>query len=286
MDIALAFADKYVFTPYVYPSSWPESDTLRQFISLNIITDIGGALLYLITATISYFLVFDKRLLKHPQILENQVYKEITYTLKSVPFMGLPTALVFLFEVKGYSKLFDSVADSYYGWFGIAFSAVTFLLFTDCLIYWIHRGLHHRLVYANIHKPHHAWKVPTPYASHAFHPIDGFLQSVPYHIYAFLFPMHKLLYLALYVMVNIWTVSIHDGDFRVPSSLKPILNGAAHHTDHHLYYTCNYGQYLTLWDRIGGSFKNPGAFQGSGPLDQILMGKSCCRQGDEDVKGK
>jgi Delta7-sterol 5-desaturase len=33
--------------------------------------------------------------------------------------------------------------------------------------------------------------VPTPWASHAFHPVDGFLQSTPYHVYAFLFPMNK-----------------------------------------------------------------------------------------------
>jgi lathosterol oxidase len=155
------------------------------------------------------------------------------------------------------------------GYLGLAASAMSFILFTDCLIYWIHRGLHHRLVYSAIHKPHHAWKVTTPFASHAFHPIDGFLQSTPYHIYVFLFPMHKVLYLALYVAVNIWTVSIHDGDFRVPALLKPIINGAAHHTDHHLLYTYNYGQYFTLWDRIGGSFRNPTAFEGNGPLDYV-----------------
>lgn len=155
------------------------------------------------------------------------------------------------------------------GWLGIILSVFTFILFTDCLIYWIHRGLHHRLIYTTIHKPHHLWKVPTPYASHAFHPIDGFMQSVPYHIYVFLFPLHKLLYLALYVGVNIWTVSIHDGCFKVPTLLQPVINGAAHHTDHHLLYTCNYGQYLTLWDRLCGSFHYPGAYDGCGPLDYI-----------------
>ena len=39
----------------------------------------------------------------------------------------------------------------------------------------------------------------------------GFLQSVPYHVYPFLFPLHKGLYLGLFTFVNIWTVSIHDG---------------------------------------------------------------------------
>ena len=70
MDIALDVADQYFFTPYVYPQNWPENDALRQFISLNVITDAGGALIYLFTATLSYLFIFDKRLLKHPQILE------------------------------------------------------------------------------------------------------------------------------------------------------------------------------------------------------------------------
>ena len=46
--------------------------------------------------------------------------------------------------------------------------------------------------------------------------------------------MHKYTYLVMYVLVNIWTVSIHDGDFRVPMVIRPIINGSAHHTDHHV----------------------------------------------------
>ncbi len=71
--------------------------------------------------------------------------------------------------------------------------------------------------------------IPTPFASHAFHPIDGFSQSFPYHLYVFLFPIHKVEYLALFIFVNIWTVSIHDADYKVWGFLKPLINGSAHH---------------------------------------------------------
>lgn len=37
----------------------------------------------------------------------------------------------------------------------------------------------------------------------------------------------------------------------------PAINSAAHHTIHHLEFNYNYGQYFTLWDRIGGSYKRP-----------------------------
>lgn len=50
--------------------------------------------------------------------------------------------------------------------------------------------------------------VPTPFASHAFHPVDGYLQSVPYHLFIFLFPIHRLLYLVLFVFVNFWSILV------------------------------------------------------------------------------
>jgi len=268
MDLILDVCDRFILTPYVYTANFEPTDWRRQALSLYVITVIGGYVMYFGFATFSYFFIFDQSLMQHPKFLKNQVRLEIQFTMLIMPFMAMPTAAVFLPEVRGYSKLYDG-ADGMYGWLLILFSICTFLMFTDCLIYWIHRALHHKLLYKRLHKPHHRWLIPTPFASHAFHPIDGFLQSLPYHLYPFLFPLNKLLYLTLFVFVNMWTVSIHDGDYRVPDLLKPFINGSAHHTDHHFFYNYNYGQFFTLWDRIGSSFKNPSAFEGEGPGDTV-----------------
>lgn len=69
MDIVLNLADHYFFTPYVYGPDWPENEPIRQLLSLLAIANIGAYLLYFIVATFSYYAIFDKRLLKHPQIL-------------------------------------------------------------------------------------------------------------------------------------------------------------------------------------------------------------------------
>lgn len=268
MDLVLDACDHYFFTPYVYPAGLESHDWRRQLLSLYLITTIGGYVMYTTMALFSYCFIFDKSLMQHPKFLKNQVRLEIQYTYTVLPFMAIPTVPLFLLEVRGYSKLYYEV-QGVFGWLFVLLSALTFLMFTDCLIYWIHRGLHSPLVYPWLHKPHHKWKIPSPFASHAFHPIDGFLQSVPYHIYPFLFPLNKILYLILFVFVNVWTVSIHDGDYRVPDTLKPFINGSAHHTDHHLFYNYNYGQFFTLWDRIGGSFKNPSAYEGESPGDAV-----------------
>ena len=45
-----------------------------------------------------------------------------------------------------------------------------------------------------------------------------------------------------------------DGEYVANS---PVINGAACHTLHHLYFNYNYGQFTTLWDRLGGSYRQP-----------------------------
>lgn len=51
MDVVLEFVDKHFLTPFVYPPTWAEDDIWRQFASLWLIATVGGALLYLSTAT-------------------------------------------------------------------------------------------------------------------------------------------------------------------------------------------------------------------------------------------
>ncbi|KAG0326068.1 c-5 sterol desaturase [Podila humilis] len=165
------------------------------------------------------------------------------------------------------------------GWGYVALSVAAFLLFTDCGIYWVHRFLHHPLVYKRLHKPHHKWIIPTPYSSHAFHPVDGYLQSVPYHLFVFIMPMQKYIYLTMFVLVNFWSVLIHDGEVVVESS---VINSAAHHSVHHLYFNYNYGQYFTLWDRLGGSYRTPGKEQ----YDKSLrMNQKVWKKQEKEVDG-
>lgn len=260
MDIVLNLCDDYLLDG-VYESAAPlvgqavpaRDDMVRQFLSLYTITLAGGYALYFFFATLAYYTVFDHADMKHPKFLKNQVRKEIGVASASIPLMTLFTVPIFVAEVRGYSKLYDDPSEQG-GYPFIAVSCLTFLMFTDMLIYWFHRWMHHRSIYAYVHKPHHAWVIPTPFASHAFHPVDGFIQSLPYHIYIFLFPLHKVTYLGLFVFVNLWTVSIHDGRHVL---FDAFINGAAHHTLHHTGFNYNYGQYFTLWDRIGGSYRKP-----------------------------
>jgi Delta7-sterol 5-desaturase len=214
---------------------------------------VFGFLLYFVFATLSYFFIFDKRTLNHPKFLKNQIWLEILQANYSMPLMAIYTTPCFLLEVRGYTKLYDLSSDGpgvWYDWLQFPL----FLLFTDFWIYWIHRGLHHPLVYKHLHKAHHKWIMPSPYASHAFHPLDGFAQSFPYHVFPFLFPLQKVASVALFVFVNFWTIMIHDGEY---VSNNPVINGSACHALHHTKFEVNYGQFTTFADRLGGTYRCP-----------------------------
>lgn len=235
-----------------------------------------GLVIYFFCGTLSYLFIFDHATFSHPKFLKNQVRQEIRQAVRAMPVIAMLTTPFFVAEVRGYAKLYDRPEDGPGTWYTYL-QFPLFIAFTDFCIYWIHRGLHHPLVYKRLHKPHHKWIMPTPYASHAFHPLDGFAQSVPYHVFPFIFPLQKFAYIALFVFINIWTIFIRefslalisltdstdphmkiadDGEYVANS---PIVNGAACHTLHHLYFNFNYGQFTTLWDRLGGSYRQPDA---------------------------
>ncbi|KAH3668023.1 hypothetical protein OGAPHI_001777 [Ogataea philodendri] len=239
---------------YAHLSLLGRSNLIRQSISLFIIMTIFGWILYFGVAAASYHFVYDKTNFNHPRYLKNQMSLEIKQALSSIPVMVLLTVPWFLLELHGHSKLYYHVNEQTGGWWALLYQIPSFIMFTDCGIYFIHRWLHWPSVYKVLHKPHHKWIVCTPFASHAFHPVDGYAQSLPYHWYPFLFPLHKVSYLLLFTFVNFWTVMIHDGEYM---SDDPVVNGAACHTVHHMYFNYNYGQFTTLWDRLGGSYRQP-----------------------------
>lgn len=154
----------------------------RQLLSLFALTYAGIFVLYFSLATLSYYTLFDHRMMTHPRFLPSQVKQEIKVSMDSfapVAFMTLPW---FLGDVRGWSKLYGSVAEGPFGSEGgykaglyMAGVSVAFLLFTDFLIYFVHKALHHpvsilrsapadckltiaplsKLIYKKIHKAHH-----------------------------------------------------------------------------------------------------------------------------------
>ncbi|KAJ9136592.1 Lathosterol oxidase [Pleurostoma richardsiae] len=242
-------------SPSLSASAWPRDSILRQCISILVITQLGATLLYWVFSAFSYYFIFDRRLEYHPRFLKQQVRQEIASSMRAVPWINILTLPFFLAEVRGSSFLYTNVDD--YGWAWMGVSTLLFMIWNDVMIYWIHRLEHHPSVYKYIHKPHHKWIVPTPWAALAFHPLDGYVQSLPYHVFVFICPVQKYLYMVLFVLVQVWTIFIHDGDMITGHWLEKFINSPAHHTLHHMYFNYNYGQYFTWADNFFDSHMAP-----------------------------
>lgn len=245
-----------------------QHDFIRVFVLYWIILVIGGALLYFLASGLSYYVIFKlfpNQLLDEDdkKVKPDQIKMEIITSLRGIPTVSALTAVMYMIHWAGYGRLYSSISD--YGWFYLISSLVGFLLFTDCLIFFIHYALHWKPLYDRFHVTHHSFKYPTPFAAIAFDPYDGFAQSFPYHLYTLLFPFWNWAYLGMFVFVQVWTISIHDRVSFAP--LDGIINGSAHHRGHHYYYRFNYGQYTTIWDRLMGTHRewNGGKFTAATP---------------------
>jgi len=233
--------------PYIF-SSW-------------VLYVLGGAAIYFILGSLSFYSIFvlyrdyffpGKNDLPSDAELYKQVKEEIKISLFAFPVMALFSIPFNYMEYLQLDNHYDDIEE--YGWLYFLASPFLFLAFADTTIYWIHRALHHPLLYKPLHKRHHTYRVTTPFSSHAFHPLDGWLQASPYMLYAFFLPFHKTLHLVMFIGVNIWTVSIHD---RVPVLMNSVINSSDHHDVHHRDFIFNYGQYFCFWDRICNTYKDP-----------------------------
>lgn len=221
---------------------------------------LGGSFFYLLFGFISYTVFF--RLRKHtyfPKTIDpdnkrelwQQVKHEMFIALASIPFMASLMMPATVAVHRGYSKMYYEITEETGGWRWIAISSVIFFAVTDFSVYCLHRALHHPVVYKYVHKLHHTYKYTTPFSSHAFNPCDGFGQGVSYYLVVFFLPIHHIQFVLMFLFVNFWTISIHDQvDFG-----GHFLNTTGHHTIHHEQFNYDYGQYSTVWDRLGGTYR-------------------------------
>jgi len=257
MDQLVSLTNHYVVDPYVFGVTVAgdlEYSPFRQFCVMWGLLYLGSLFIYFVLATMTYKMFFSKENNANTfvawQYDREQVVNEIFTSVWSLIIMSGMTAPIEIAVMYGYGKVYHNVDD--YGWGYLLLSPFLFLIFTDSLIYWIHRGLHYGWFY-KIHKLHHKYKDTTPFSAFSFNPLDGYSQGLPYHIFVFCFPMHNYLYAVTLFMVGLWTINIHD---RVTLNIWGV-NGAAHHTIHHTKFNYNYGQYFIFWDYICGTYKDP-----------------------------
>jgi lathosterol oxidase len=170
-------------------------------------------------------------------------------------YVAFPVFAEFLVE-QGYTRVYHTVQEIG-GWPYYAGFTLLYFSGVEIGIYWMHRTLHtNKWLYNHVHLLHHKYnkaETLTPWASIAFHPLDGILQASPYVALLPIVPCHYLTHIALVFFTAIWATYIHDA---MDLNMDPIM-GSKYHTVHHTHYIYNYGQVFTFCDWFWGTLKVP-----------------------------
>jgi len=233
---------------------------IGEFILLSSALSAIIALRYLLIAGTAYWLFWGgnpgrrrSRQLNRQAPQRETIRHEVITSLIATPIYALPAALALEAWKHGYTRLYvDPMA---HGLWWLPVSAVIYLLAHDAFYYWLHRGLHHRLVFAWAHRGHHLSRDPTPFASFSFDPAEALLTAWFLPALTFFIPLQLELAAGLLMLMTMTAVMNHAGrEVWSPAWLRgPIgrhLITATHHNRHHNAFTRNFGLYFRFWDKI------------------------------------
>ena len=224
---------------------------------------LGGILVYYGVAAIFHYFIYVHPISKATFEDRNRIrptaetiWDQIKLAQASmIIYVTLPVIDEYLVE-QGWTRVYHTVQEIG-GWPWYIASMVFYFALVEIGIYWMHRTLHtNKFLYKHVHMLHHKYNKPetlTPWASIAFHPLDGMMQACPYVLVLPLAPCHYLTHFCLLFFTAIWATYIHDA---MDWNIEPIM-GSKYHTVHHTHYIYNYGQVFTFCDRIWGTYRLP-----------------------------
>lgn len=236
------------------PSVWELAQTIAGINFLRYIIPSGLAFL-IVYVLFKKKWSYKKIQLKFPT---NKDYiREIAYSMITIVIFTIVALTIFATPLKEYTQIYYNLAEHSWGYWGL--SIVLMILLHDTYFYWMHRAIHHPKLYKKIHLVHHKSVNPSPWASYAFHPIEGFLEAAIIYPIAFLIPYHPTALMVFLIFMITYNVYGHLGYELYPkkwhsSLIGKWVNTSVAHNVHHKYFKGNYGLYFLFWDRLMGTY--------------------------------
>jgi len=236
--------------------SWPYSDRLLWVVGTTTmhlaVWYLSNMLLYLVY----HFNLFPQYKIQGSKWPDRDLVISCLKSNTFTHFMIQPFSLYFIgypaFNYFGGADLHAPVPSIFTFMWQIPF----FFVANDALFYWVHRALHHPLIYKHIHKQHHMFKQPIGIATEYAHPVEAvFANEIPTLIGPLLLGAHPAVFWA-YLVLRMWeTIDSHSG-FRFPWSpwnmIPFAVGGSEFHDFHHSVNIGNYGM-LRFWDWATGT---------------------------------
>ena len=182
--------------------------------------------------------------------------RELTSSLRSVVVYSLVATPALWLTATGYTA-------PYYGdsapWPVTMAFVGALLVAHDTWFYWMHRTVHHRALFARIHRHHHRSVTPTPFTAYSFSAPEAALEAVFVSIWVSLVSTPfsaTFIFLAIMILRNVMG---HAGVELMPKGFADhwfwgLFATTTHHDLHHAgSLNHNFGLYFTVWDRLMGT---------------------------------
>ncbi len=188
-----------------------------------------------------------------------QVRRELSYSFLTVVIFSSMGWLVHYGFFRPFMLLYTDI-HTYsfgipgFGWFYVGLSLIATIVVHDAYFYWMHRLMHHRLLYRHVHRLHHRSITPAPTTAYAFAPGEALLHAAFLPLILLIVPLHPVA-IGLFTMVMIARNTLaHTGIEVFPAGFVTGVyrwnTTVTHHDLHHLHGAGNYGFYFTWWDRM------------------------------------
>lgn len=213
-----------------------------------------------------------KRFLRRDQQLQALRLSVMNLTIGGILSGSLIYAIAHGFQ----TPIYFDVAE--HGWAWTLFSSVLLFFLVDILAYYAHRLLHVRPLFRHVHCWHHRYVATTPWVVTAMHPVEFLFFQASTFIPLFVLPFHYLAVIAVFVYTLAFNVIDHSGVKL--QSRWPWQGPTTFHDDHHAHFHVNFGQHLSLWDRLHGTLRRKGRRYGV----DVFGGKGSGDEGGEFIK--
>lgn len=220
------------------------SGTLSDYF---IYAGIAFILFYFVLKNVLASRKIQKRFPKWTDYRRDLIYSLITMAI-------FASIAVYIFDAGfEYTNMYADISDRSIGYY--IFSYVAMFFIHDTYFYWVHRLMHHPLLYRKVHMVHHKSTNPSPWTAYAFHPFEAVLEAGIMPLIAFTIPVHREALGFFLLFQFIYNVYGHLGYELWPKGFHKTwigryVNTSVAHNVHHKHFTGNYGLYTLIWDRL------------------------------------
>lgn len=177
--------------------------------------------------------------------------RELLFSVLSIALFSVMLLGLWMLDRFDLTAVYWQVSEYGWGWFLL--SIVIMALVHDSYYYWAHRFMHHPRVFRRVHKLHHGFHNPTPFASYAFHPLEAIIEVAWILPLALLMPIHPGALACYVVFLTVLNVISHLGYETYPSWVARWFITSTHHNLHHTRGRGHFMLYFNIWDRLMGT---------------------------------